>query len=121
MDMVWNPPGASYSGRLLDEAGRTSDEDQEPVTVSRGFWLGWSEVTQEQWEVMMGDNPSQIRGKKLPVERVRRKDALSFVEKLNESRLLPAGWEFTLYNQAGTSLSSQPNPHLRTAAVRTYR
>jgi hypothetical protein len=121
MDMVWYDPGASYTGRLLDEAGRTSDEDQEPVTVSRGFWLGWSEVTQEQWEVMMGNNPSQIRGKKLPVERFRQKDALSFVEKLNESRLLPAGWVFTLYNHAGTSLSSQPNPQLRTAAVRTYR
>jgi hypothetical protein len=70
----------------------------------------------------MGDNPSQIRGKKRPVERFRHKDALSFVAKLNESRLLPAGWVFTLYNYAGTSLSSsQPNPHLRTAAVRTYR
>ena len=34
------------------------------------FWLGETEVTQAQWQAVMGSNPSRLRGNDLPVEKV---------------------------------------------------
>ena len=87
------------------------------MVTANGFWLGKTEVTQEQWEVVMGDNPSGFKGKERPVSEVKSKDAMRFVEKLNESRLLPDGWKFKLY----TIQSQYPKDMLRVAAVSTGR
>jgi formylglycine-generating enzyme required for sulfatase activity len=38
------------------------------MTIPKPFWLGKYEVTQEQWEAVMGNNPSQFKGAKNPVE-----------------------------------------------------
>jgi formylglycine-generating enzyme required for sulfatase activity len=50
----WCPPGEFIMGSPLDEPGRDDDEDQHPVTLTRGFWLGETEVTQGQWQAVMG-------------------------------------------------------------------
>jgi formylglycine-generating enzyme required for sulfatase activity len=52
------------------------------VTLS-DFYIGKYEVTQTQWKVVMGDNPSKFKGDNLPVERVSWDDAQEFVLKLN--------------------------------------
>ena len=58
MEMVWIKPGTFLMGSPEDEPGRENDEGpQHEVTVSRGFWLGKYELTQAQWESVMGTRP----------------------------------------------------------------
>jgi formylglycine-generating enzyme required for sulfatase activity len=70
------------------------------VTLTKPFWLGQTEVTQAQWEAVMGGNPSRVKGKDLPVEQVSWNDAEEFCGKLNATGLLPAGWRFALPTEA---------------------
>ncbi len=53
----WCPPGTFTMGSPATEADRSTDEDQASVTLSRGFWLGETEVTQRQWQSVMGTTP----------------------------------------------------------------
>jgi len=48
------------------------------------YYIGETEVTQELWQTVMGKNPSNFKGTRLPVERVSWKDCQSFIEKLNK-------------------------------------
>lgn len=57
------------------------------VTLTKPFEMGVHEVTQEQYEKVMGKNPSKFKGVNNPVERVSRNDAVEFCRKLSE---LPA-------------------------------
>ncbi|MEI6971585.1 MAG: formylglycine-generating enzyme family protein [bacterium] len=74
--MVWIPPGEFDMG----------DADATPVhrvKISSGFWMGKYEVTQEQWERVMGSNPSNWKGANLPVEKVSWDMCQEFVRKMN--------------------------------------
>ncbi|MBF0452800.1 MAG: SUMF1/EgtB/PvdO family nonheme iron enzyme [Candidatus Magnetomorum sp.] len=78
------------------------EKDQRKVTISQSFYMGITQVTQEQWEAVMGNNPSSFKGKDLPVESVSWNDAQSFVQKLNQmdktdAYRLPteAEWEYS--------------------------
>ena len=53
------------------------------VRITKPFYLGKYLVTQEQWEAVMGSNPSQFKGPKKPVERVSWDDCQQFLGKLN--------------------------------------
>jgi formylglycine-generating enzyme required for sulfatase activity len=53
------------------------------VTLSKGFYLQTTEVTQQQWEAVMGTNPSHFKGPDRPVETVSWEDAQEFLKKLN--------------------------------------
>ena len=66
------------------EEDRFDDEDQVQVTLTKGFWMAKTQVTQKQWVAIMGDNPSYFKGDNLPVESVSWNDAQEFLEKLNE-------------------------------------
>jgi len=58
MEFVWIEPGTFTMGSPLSEPGRYSDEGpQHEVTISRGFYLGKYELTQGQWESVMGTTP----------------------------------------------------------------
>ena len=69
------------------------------VTLS-SFFIGKYEVTQEEWQLVMGNNPSDNIGKRLPVEKIDWYDCHDFIEKLNmmtgKNFRLPteAEWEF---------------------------
>ncbi|MBP8130670.1 MAG: SUMF1/EgtB/PvdO family nonheme iron enzyme [Candidatus Hydrogenedentes bacterium] len=84
LELVWIPPGTFTMGSPESEAGRDNDETQHQVTLSKGFWLGKYEVTQGQWERVMGSNPSTFEGDpRLPVETVSWEDCQEFLDKLN--------------------------------------
>ena len=81
---------------------------QHPVRISKPFWLGKFEVTQEQWHAVMGANPSRHQGAKNPVDQVSWHDCQGFLAKLNQrlaaSRFrMPteAEWEYAC--RAGTA------------------
>lgn len=73
-----------------------ADEKLHMATLTKDFYIGKTSVTQEQWETVMGSNPSHFKGTKLPVENVNWNDAMSFCEKLNEMKKAPEGYHFTL-------------------------
>ncbi|GIL14812.1 MAG: hypothetical protein BroJett038_35320 [Chloroflexota bacterium] len=82
-------------------------DHERPVTqvrITKAYWLGETEVTQDQWEAVMGTKPSRFKGKNLPVEQVSWTDAMEFCRKLTErERLagrLPEGYEYTLPTEA---------------------
>src|SRR5688572_1212870 len=58
MVLVPIPAGAFVMGSPANERGRQSNEGpQVQVTISKPFWLGATEVTQQQWEALIGSNP----------------------------------------------------------------
>ena len=81
-------------------------ETQHEVTLTKPFYLGKYAVTQEQYEAVMGNNPSTIKGTTLPVTNISWDDCQEFIKKLNAKthggfRLPTEGeWEFAC--RAGT-------------------
>jgi formylglycine-generating enzyme required for sulfatase activity len=100
MTFCWVPAGQFKMGSPESEAGRVDDEAQVKVTLTRGFWLGQTEVTQAQWEAVMGSNPSHFQGKNLPVEKVSWDMVQGFLEKANASARLPSGGKLMLPTEA---------------------
>lgn len=107
LEMIWVEAGSFVMGSSTEEADRNKAEGpQTRVKLSKGFWLGKTEVTQAQWAAVMGDNPSHFKeaGTNAPVEHVSWIDAMDFCKKVNErERLagrLPEGFEFTLPTEA---------------------
>ena len=56
--MKWIPAGTFMMGSPASEAGRDSDETQHRVTLTKGFWMMEHEVTQGEWQAVMGSNPA---------------------------------------------------------------
>ena len=81
------PAGKFLMGSPETEKGRDPSETQHEVTLTQGFRMGVHEVTQAQYELVMGQNPSHFKGATLPVETVSYDDALAFCKKLSD---LPA-------------------------------
>lgn len=83
MEFIWCPPGEFVMGSPKTEEGRYDDENQVNVKISKGFWMGKYEVTQEQWKVLMLSNPSRYIGDNLPVDSINWDNAQEFLKKLN--------------------------------------
>jgi sulfatase modifying factor 1 len=95
------PPGSFRMGSPEQERDRGDNEGPVSVTISRGFWMGETPVTQAQWEALMKSNPSEFVGADLPVENVSWVNAQAMVEKLNkEGGGAPKGWRFALPTEA---------------------
>ncbi len=79
------PPGTFTMGSPSNEEGCDIDETQHTVTLTRGFWLQATEVTQAEWKAIMGSNPSEHKacGKSCPVETVSWFDAVAYLNKLS--------------------------------------
>lgn len=86
LDLVWIPAGEFMMGSPTNEPGRDMQERLHRVKLTKGFWMGKYEVTQEQWQRVMGNNPSWFTnaGPKAPVETVRYDQAQKFRRKLGE-------------------------------------
>ena len=120
MAMVWCPPGKFLMGSPASESDRFSEETQHEVTLTQGFWLGKTEVTQAQWKAVMRTNPAYFPRKEivrwkvlkwqvpvwrkdflisrwsLPVEQVSWDDCQEFCRKVGGGLRLPteAEWEY---------------------------
>jgi formylglycine-generating enzyme required for sulfatase activity len=102
LELVWIRPGTFDLG-----SPTAGDGDERPVTrvsLTAGFWLGVTEVTQAQWTAVMGKNPSAHRGAGLPVESVTWSEARDFCRRLTERERaagrLPPGFAYTLPTEA---------------------
>lgn len=107
VELLWVEPGTFMMGSAADEPGRNKAEGPVTrVTLSQGFWLGKTEVTQAQYEAIVGVNPSTFKavGPTAPVERVSWSDAMAFCEKLTRRERaagrLPSGYAYSLPTEA---------------------
>jgi formylglycine-generating enzyme required for sulfatase activity len=126
LEMVLIPAGKFKMGSPASEKGRRDNETQHEVTLTKPFYMGKYEVTQEQWEAVMGDNPSssKTKGAKLPVTDVSWNDCQDFIKKLNASTKggyrLPteAEWEYAC--RAGTSTAYSYGDNLSMSDANTH-
>ncbi len=114
------PPGEFDMGSPQDEPGRYENEGPvHRVRIRKAFYLGKTEVTQRQWESVMGENPSRFRsaGPDAPVESVSWTKAQEFVRKLCAQENVPEGtyrlpteaeWEYAC--RAGTETALYTGP-----------
>ena len=109
MEFVWIPAGEFRMGSPGAEA-RDSEQPVRTVRIGEGFWLGKHEVTQAEWQRVMGSNPSMFDecGPTCPVERVRWDDAQEFIGRLNgrgggNRYRLPTEAEWEYAARAGTT------------------
>ena len=100
MTFCWCPAGDFLMGSPKTEPGRGGNEDQVHVTLTKGFWMAKTEVTQAQWRAVMGNNPSHFNGDDLPVENVNWNDAQAFIKKVNDSGVIPEGGKVCLPTEA---------------------
>jgi len=106
----WIPPGRYLRGSPAAEVGRNEREGpQHSVTLSRGYWLGETPVTQALWDGVMDGNPSRFRGGDRPVEQVSWTNARAFCERValrfpDLDLRLPteAEWEYACRAGTGT-------------------
>jgi formylglycine-generating enzyme required for sulfatase activity len=108
MKFVRIPAGEFTMGSPNTEKGRGDDEIRRKIIFSKALYLGVVPVTQEQWQTIMGDNPSYFKGEKnLPLEQISWRDCQTFCQKLSakDKKLyrLPteAEWEYAC--RAGTT------------------
>ncbi|MCD6185004.1 MAG: formylglycine-generating enzyme family protein, partial [Deltaproteobacteria bacterium] len=103
---VYIKPGTFMMGSPSGESGRDDDEKQHKVTLTRGFYMQTTEVTQGQWKAVMGTRPwsggKYVRdADNNPAVYISWKDAQEFIKKLNRKEgggkyRLPteAEWEY---------------------------
>ncbi|MFL2929195.1 MAG: formylglycine-generating enzyme family protein [Opitutales bacterium] len=105
LEMIWVKPGTFMMGSPVSEVGRVKPlEIHHQVTLTKGFYLGKYEVTQAQWERVMGNNPSRFKRADRPVENVSWDDAVEFCKKLTEMEKeagrVPQGMSYQLPTEA---------------------
>ena len=135
VDMKWIVPGEfvmgspeeikksgflGFGGEVIQrgEVGRfTNEGPQTRVSLTRGYWLGRTPVTQGQWEILMGKNPSYFKGPRLPVEKVSWDDAMAFCHRLTEREQaagrLPEGYVYTLPSEAQWEYAARAGTKMR--------
>lgn len=96
-------PAGSVPLTNMRAPAETRDQQVTQVTLSK-FWLGKTEVTQSQYEMLMGENPAYFRGSNLPMDQVSWEDAMAFCHKLTAQERaagrLPAGFAYILPTEA---------------------
>ena len=127
LEMVLIPAGKFMMG----DPGKDHE-----VTLTNPFYMGKYEVTQEQWQVVMGNNPSITKGTRLPVTNVSWNDCQDFIKRLNAKTnggyRLPteAEWEYacragttTVYSCGDSLTKSDANygPGGKSVAVGSYK
>jgi|GEM_PF-1734096 len=109
MDFIYIPNGTFIMGSPYGELKRRGDEFPHQVTLTEGYYIQTTEVTQGQWVQIMGENPSYFDdcGEHCPVENVTWLEVQHFIRKLNNSvgadaYRLPTESEWEYACRAGT-------------------
>lgn len=111
-------PGCFQMGNIKPSTDRTVGETpSHKVCLQKSYYLGETEVTQKQWEDVMGTNPSKIKSYDKPVDKVSWNDIQEFIEKLNAKDggkyfRLPteAEWEYAARAGSDDDYSFGDNP-----------
>lgn len=120
-EKTWRSPSTGIEFVMIQSGtfmmgSKTGSDDEKPVhevRLSKAFYLGKYEVTQEEWAKVMGTNPSQFPGDpRRPVENVSWNDTQDFIRKLNAKESgakyrLPteAEWEYAARAGSTTAYS----------------
>jgi len=109
-NMVRIQGGTFTMGSSANEPERRNDETQHQVTVS-SFYIGKYQVTQKEYQELMGKNPSLFKGDNLPVERVSWYDAVEYCNALSlKEGLMPA---YTIDKDRSDANNKNENDTLR--------
>ncbi len=127
LKQVWCPPGKFTMGT----PGATDDETPVQVTLTKGYWLGQTEVTQGQWSAVMGaaskpwsGKPYIEEGANFPASyicdgvdhggTIKADSAMAYCEKLTEierkAGRLPTGWKYALPTEAQWEYACRADP-----------
>lgn len=96
-DLILVPAGMFKMGATAEQEG--ADDDEKPdhwVTISKPFYIGETEVSQQLWEHVMGENKSKFKGDDLPVESITVAEAEEFAKRLSSQ----TGAKFRLPTEA---------------------
>ncbi len=100
LELVLIPAGEFLMGSPdAEKGGFALAKPQHRVRITRPFYLGKYLVTQEQWEAVMGSNPSEFKGPKNPVDSAGWEDCREFLKRLNE-KFADAAVKFSLPTEA---------------------
>ena len=107
LEMVYIPGGTFLMGSPDTEAKRFDDEGPQHKVTLKPFYMSKYSITQEQYQAIMGDNPSHFKGKNRPVEKVSWYDATNFCQKLSKKiggkYSLPSESQWEYACRAGTT------------------
>ncbi|MBQ7819223.1 MAG: formylglycine-generating enzyme family protein [Bacteroidales bacterium] len=97
MEMVYVEGGTFMMGATSEQGGDARNEELPAHNVQLdSYYIGAHEVTQAQWQAVMGNNPSHFKGDDFPVEQISWEEAIAFCGEL--SRL--TGKTYTLPTEA---------------------
>jgi formylglycine-generating enzyme required for sulfatase activity len=92
---VWISPGSFMMGCSSgDSECLDGEKPTHQVTLTKGFWIGQTEVTQEAYQHVTGTNPSSFKGARLPVESVTWNDARAYCQSIGMRLPTEAEWEY---------------------------
>jgi len=121
LEMVYIPGGSFPIGSPKNEARRSDKESLQHQVTLQPFCMSKYPITQEQYLVIMGENPSYFKGKKRPVERVTWHKATEFCQRLSEKTRktyrLPSESQWEYACRAGTTTPFYFGPTITTNLV----